>query len=120
MSKMTYTNCPLPKKIGFLIFIEDAGCTGIPEEFKMAPSIRNNSDTTTWKIKESMGSNEIDIDALPILWEDIDASEKKEIFHRKRRAEERWRKEDFLWVTIYSDEADVYLNDLCFAYIDMC
>ena len=119
MSAMKYTICPQPKKIGFLIVIEGELCSGIPEKFSADSSLNGllPAGGKIWLVKEADG--ETPVQALPILWKNTGKEGKKEIFHRQQREEKGWCKEDFFWVDINSDQADLLLFNGVLEYIDM-
>ena len=52
-------------------------------------------------------------------WKNTGKEGKKEIFHRQQREEKGWCKEDFFWVDINSDQADLLLFNGVLEYIDM-
>lgn len=114
MSGMKCTTCPQPKKIGFLILIEEELCSGIPKEFSLDSSLESTNKNIWTLAKEK---TECSFSSIPILWKETCTG--KEIYRGKKREANGWLKEDFLWKDIIPDVVDLRLSCEVLNYIDM-
>ncbi len=119
MSKTECPNCPKAKQIGFLIKIEDKGCSGIPADFAAAPfpdtGSKGKSDSRAKWIVRSPQDDDCEVTTLPILWEDT--KKNIEIFRQDEREKKGWRAKDFVWFQVTSQTADLLLSGPPLTYV---
>ena len=119
MSGMKCTTCPQPKKIGFLIVSEGEAASGIPEDFGEDALVKRSQlpGEGPWQVKAQ--GETLHLQALQKKKKNSTETEKSEICRQEKRETRGWLKEDFHWLSIDSDQADLLLDRSIFRYVNV-